>query len=123
QSLVDILNELKLRKISADNIVFGMGGALLQHLNRDTLKFAMKANAVSKDGKRWTDVKKDPITDPSKRSKSGRLALVRKGNLFKTVRLNELKKEENKLKPVFKDGKILSKVSFDDIRARVREFN
>ncbi|RAZ60452.1 nicotinate phosphoribosyltransferase [Campylobacter hyointestinalis] len=123
QSLVDILNELKLRKISADNIVFGMGGALLQHLNRDTLRFAMKANAVSKDGKHWIDVKKDPITDPTKRSKSGRLALIRKGNLFKTIRLDELKKEENKLKPVFKDGKILSKVSFDDIRARVKEFD
>lgn len=123
QSLGDVLNELKLRKISADNIAFGMGGALLQHLNRDTLKFAMKTNAISKDGASWIDVSKNPITDPSKRSKSGRLALIKTGNLFKTIRASELAGRQNMLTPVFKDGKILRTSTFDEIRNTVEQFD
>lgn len=123
QSLVDILNELKLRKISTDNLAFGMGGSLLQHLNRDTLKFAMKANSVSSDGIKWHDVSKDPITDPDKRSKSGRLALIYNGyGHYKTIREDELKDRENELKPIFKNGKILRTISFEEIRNRVSEF-
>lgn len=38
-----ILREMDLFEWSVDNIVFGMGGALLQKVNRDTLKFAYKA--------------------------------------------------------------------------------
>jgi nicotinic acid phosphoribosyltransferase len=53
-----------------------MGGELLQKVNRDTQKFAMKASAACVNGE-WRDVYKDPITDSGKRSKKGRLALVR----------------------------------------------
>ena len=123
QSIEDILNELKFRKISSDNIVFGMGGALLQHLNRDTLRFAMKVNAVSSDGIKWRDVYKDPVTDPKKRSKSGRLALIKENNLYKTIRFDELNGRQNWLTKVFKDGEILRKFSFDDIRARAKEYD
>lgn len=123
QSIGDVLAELKLRKISSDNMAFGMGGALLQHLNRDTLKFAMKTNAVSHDGINWIDVRKDPATDPAKRSKSGRLALIRQGSLYKTIRFDELGDRQNKLITVFKNGELTSKVSFEDIRTRVSKFN
>jgi len=61
--------------ISIDNIAFGMGGGLLQKLDRDTCKYAMKANAAEVNGE-WVDVYKDPITDPGKTSKKGRQALV-----------------------------------------------
>src|SRR6266496_6121462 len=60
---------------SADNLAFGMGGALLQQLNRDTQKFAFKCSAAQINGK-WQPVYKDPVTDPGKNSKHGRLALV-----------------------------------------------
>ncbi|MCR8678704.1 nicotinate phosphoribosyltransferase [Campylobacter sp. RM19072] len=123
QSIEDILNELKFRKISSDNIVFGMGGALLQHLNRDTLRFAMKVNAVSSDGISWRDVYKNPATDPKKRSKSGRLALIKENELYKTIRFDELNGRQNWLTKVFKDGKILRKFSFDDIRSRAKEYD
>ena len=59
---------------SADNLAFGMGGALLQQLDRDTQKFAMKCSAAEINGE-WVDVFKDPITDPGKTSKRGRLTL------------------------------------------------
>lgn len=115
----DILSELKMRGISSDNIAFGMGGALLQHLSRDTLRFAMKASAVSKDGINWQNIAKEPISDPSKHSKPGRLALVRDGKHWKTIRLDELASEQNQLVPVFENGKILREYNFEEIRARI----
>lgn len=74
-TLETILENLKARRLSASNIAFGMGGGLLQMVNRDTYKFAMKASAAMVDGK-WVDVFKDPKTDHGKVSKKGRLMLV-----------------------------------------------
>jgi nicotinamide phosphoribosyltransferase len=59
---------------SADNIAFGMGGALLQQLDRDTQKFAMKCSSAKINGM-WVNVQKDPITDSGKKSKAGRVTL------------------------------------------------
>ena len=53
-----------------------MGGALLQRLDRDTQKFALKCSAARVDG-RWIDVYKEPVTDPGKTSKRGRMTLAR----------------------------------------------
>lgn len=61
---------------SIENIVFGQGGGLLQMVNRDTYKFAMKTCAAEINGE-WIRVYKDPITDSGKRSKSGKLTVVR----------------------------------------------
>lgn len=72
----DILGRFKSMGYSADNIAFGMGGALLQIVNRDTLKFAMKASAVCIDGE-WRAIAKDPITDSGKKSKKGRVTLYK----------------------------------------------
>lgn len=57
---------------SVDNLAFGMGGALLQGHARDTYKFAMKASAARINGN-WVDVFKDPVDDPGKTSKKGRV--------------------------------------------------
>lgn len=123
-SIHDILRELTMRKISADNIAFGMGGALLQHLNRDTLRFAMKASAMrtelDADKNVWQDIQKDPITDPGKKSKPGRLALIRHSNgIYETIREDALGSRENLLVPVFENGQVLCNYSFEEIRERV----
>jgi len=55
---------------SADNFAFGMGGALLQKVDRDTYGWAQKACQVS-DGTNWTPVFKDPVTGPGKASRRG----------------------------------------------------
>lgn len=70
-----ILESLKQNGFSADNVAFGMGGALLQAAQRDDQKFAMKCSAAL-IGDEWVDVYKDPITDKGKTSKKGRLALI-----------------------------------------------
>lgn len=75
-TIQEILFTLKMAGYSADNVAFGMGGALLQIMNRDTQGFAMKASAMEILGE-WVKVFKQPKTDPSKNSKPGRVTLYR----------------------------------------------
>merc|ERR1719199_139705 len=75
-SLEMILASMAAEGWAADNLAFGSGGALLQKLHRDTQKFAFKCSYALVDGVP-RDVIKDPITDPGKRSKMGRLTLER----------------------------------------------
>lgn len=76
ESVGAILKSLEDHGFSADNVAFGQGGALLQQVNRDTCRFAMKCSAIMINAQ-WVDVKKDPITDSGKRSKAGRFAVTR----------------------------------------------
>ena len=104
---------------SADNLTFGMGGALLQKLHRDTLRFAFKCSEVVVRGEHRA-VSKTPITDPGKRSKAGRLALVRdEAGRFETV---EARPGEpmpgDQLREVFRDGVLLERDSLETIRGR-----
>ena len=101
--------------ISTENIAFGMGGALLQSYTRDTLKFAMKASAIREDGV-WRDVYKDPLTDPGKKSKPGRLALVDTSRGLKTVREEDA--AIDKLQEVFYNGKVQNVQTLSGIRDR-----
>ncbi len=113
-SIKMILQNLQEHGFSAENIAFGMGGALLQQPNRDTLSFAMKASAICIDGM-WRDVYKDPITDTSKGSKKGRLAVIED---FKTIRLEDLWQRENLLDPISRNGLLLKEDTFEAIRQR-----
>lgn len=82
-----ILRNMMDAGMSASNIGFGMGGGLLQKVNRDTFKFAMKANAVHIDGG-WKPVIKDPVTDSGKKSKGGiQILLKRQEGEYKTMPL------------------------------------
>lgn len=122
QSIGDILRACTMQKISADNISFGMGGALLQHLNRDTLRFAMKCSAVSDDGSNWKDVYKNPATDPNKKSKPGVLALIQHSNgIYETIPVKDWNtvKYPNKLRTVFENGDLLIDETFEEIRSRI----
>lgn len=77
ESMSAILEKITEMGYSASNIVFGSGGGLLQKVNRDTFKFAQKASAVQLISSEWQPIFKDPVTDPGKTSKKGRLTLVR----------------------------------------------
>lgn len=72
KDLEKILSYMMNLNLSAENIIFGMGGGLLQKCDRDTQKFAMKCSAARVNGE-WRDVYKEA---PGKKSKRGRLALV-----------------------------------------------
>jgi nicotinamide phosphoribosyltransferase len=88
-------------QFSADNIAFGQGGALLQQVNRDTLKFAMKCSAIQVNGE-WKEVFKNPSTATWKTSKKGRLALIEENGQYKTI--PERPWQHNILKPVYNNG-------------------
>lgn len=120
-SIAAILERITADGFSASNIAFGMGGALLQQLNRDTQKFAYKTSAARVGGV-WRDVFKDPATDTGKRSKKGLLGLARDEAGWKTVavdgeRFAPLEGGENLLVPVFRDGRLLRDVSLAEVRA------
>lgn len=123
-SINEILATLKWAKLAADNVAFGMGGALLQHSNRDSFGFAMKCCAVLVNGK-WVDVFKEAR---GKESKRGRLTLVKGEDGFaKTVRLDDADwTEKSLLKTVYTMSKKLYEpcveyTTFDEVRARAEK--
>lgn len=81
---------------AASNLVFGMGGGLLQKVNRDTLRCAFKCSAQLRNGD-WIPVSKEPL-DSSKTSKKGTF--------------NHLQ-----LPVVFDTGKLITPISFEEVRA------
>jgi len=107
---------------SADNLAFGMGGALLQQLNRDTQKFAFKCSAAEINAK-WQPVFKDPVTDPGKNSKHGRLALLEpepgQFHTMENVSAGNIDSND-RLVTVFENGTILVNYDLDSIRARAQ---
>lgn len=126
-SMCQILDKVTELGFSASNIVFGSGGGLLQKVNRDTYKFAMKASAIL-EGDKWVDIFKDPITDPGKTSKKGRLTLY-KSNLsgeFMTGRINDNHDAEwedvmvTVYDGVNNPGELLIEYTLDEIRARAQ---
>ena len=116
-SIRAILNSLEQEGFSTSNIAFGMGRALLQKVDRDTQKFAYKCSSAVVDGKK-VDVYKEPITDPGKNSKRGRLDLIYTNNKFETVKENDPKGFGSVLRTVFRDGKILIEDDLETIRKR-----
>lgn len=114
-SLEIILDELERFGWSAENMVFGMGGKLLQDHNRDTMKFACKCSYVEIDDE-GRDVFKSPKTDTGKASKKGIMSLIKDGNEYKTVKgehVNDL------LEVVYIDGEVTRRQSLQEIRDMV----
>ncbi len=120
QTIRSILYTITLAGYSADNVAFGQGGALLQIVNRDDQKFAMKCSAAFVNGE-WVDVFKDPITDKGKRSKKGRMVLIETENGFKTFTTEDAAYEDIKnqdvLEVVYSMGKLIRDMTFDEVRA------
>lgn len=114
-----ILGALAADGWSADNIAFGQGGALLQQVNRDTMKFAMKCSAIMVNGE-WRDVYKDPVGDSSKKSKRGRFSVIRasedEGDGLKCVD-SATTVMYDLLETRFIDGELRNETTFEEVRA------
>jgi nicotinamide phosphoribosyltransferase len=118
QTIRSILYTITLAGYSADNVAFGQGGALLQMVNRDDQKFAMKCSAAFVNGE-WVDVFKDPITDKGKRSNKGKLKLVKDIDQYITVDSHDkmFYVLYDELEVVFENGVLIRDMTFDEIRA------
>ena len=113
---------------SAQCVTFGMGGGLLQKVNRDTMSFATKLSHITYADGRSRAVMKCPKTDASKFSLPGILQ-VRRDNGIPTVYQvadngagRVFSEEENLLKVVYDKGPVKN-LQWDDfatVRARIK---
>lgn len=122
ETLEPILQALVANKICIGNYVFGSGGGLHQIWQRDDQKWKFACSAAkSKDG--WVDdVRKDPITDPGKQSRAGRLDLIQKEDgSYETVDLGHtaIAHPQSVMNTVYETGQILYHNTFSDCQARM----
>lgn len=128
-SIRAILERITSAGYATDNVAFGMGGALLQRLDRDTQKFALKCSAARVNGE-WIDVYKDPVTDKGKQSKRGRMRLLkhREYGTYRTVSVDADAASidaaerpigfDDAMVTVWEDGHVVDDCTFAQVRAR-----
>lgn len=117
-----VLQGMKEAGFASSNLVIGVGGLLLQHVNRDDIGFAFKATAAqyNNDGD-WKPIFKDPVTDPGKKSYRGVVKLVRNPRYpraFETVDWGD--EGFSVLKTAFLDGVITDSLTLEQVRANLR---
>jgi nicotinamide phosphoribosyltransferase len=125
-----IYESLKVNKVSAENLILGMGGALLQKVNRDTQKFALKCSYAEIDDDS-VNVRKQPVemnengdlVKSFKTSKAGKLKLVKTADRYETMDLYS-NKYDDELQTVFENGTITKQYTFEQVRerAQIRNF-
>lgn len=93
------LHYLKDSGFSAENCIYGCGGYLLQKVNRDTQKFAIKASSITVNGVE-RDIYKEP-KDVNKISKKGKF-------------------DNFNLQTVFLNGGLIKNFNFDEIRETIK---
>ena len=110
-----LLSAVQDKGYSVTNVVVGSGGGLLQKVNRDTLRFAIKASyAVVNDEPRAFQKE-----TKGKASKRGRLMVYENDGKYETVQDDKGDAERNMMELVYKDGKRLRTETVQDVRARV----
>lgn len=126
KSINGLHNSINVNKWSSDNLVVGSGGGLLQEdKNRDTLKFAIKASFGKVDEKEINLIK-NPVTQPNKKSKTGRLKVHEANGKFMTISsANETPQMFNSyidtMETVFEMGELVKEQTFDEIRKRTQD--
>ncbi len=118
----NILKHIGHNTWASSNIIFGMGGGLLQKVNRDTQRFAFKASAIKISGV-WHDVYKDPVTAQKnsgmfKGSKRGKLGLYGNSAVGFTTRRadeNKIVKCMDVLQTVFENGELVNECKWENI--------
>lgn len=129
-SIAEIYDMLNTFKIAPQNLVFGMGGKLLQaNIDRDTQNFATKACYAVINGVEHEVIKSPTEMDANgnivksfKKSKSGRLKLVKTEDSFRTVTSKDadFNEVEDVLVPVFENGVILKEYTFEEVRENAK---
>ena len=129
ESISEILDMMISEGFSVENIAFGMGGALLQKVDRDTQKFAIKCSSIVINGDE-VNVQKNPVEINSqgervqsfKKSKTGKLKLIKDENgQFQTIQKAD-SFEDDLLVDVFENGNLLVDYTFEEIIERAQIF-
>lgn len=118
------IHERLMAKGFVPDVVLGVGSYSYQYVTRDTHGSAVKATNVIKSGKDLP-ISKEPKTDLSKKSAKGLLTVTKDSNDQYSCQNNSPREvflsDENELKAVYLDGKILKKENLLDIRQRLYE--
>jgi nicotinamide phosphoribosyltransferase len=124
----EILDAVHEAGFSAQNVAFGMGGGLLQKLDRDTLSFATKLCYVQFQDGTSRDVMKAPYGVPEKWSSPGLMKVMNNNDTHHTVIPIEQEKDfkgrefTDSMKTVYDNGKLdetYMTEEFDVIRKRI----
>ncbi len=117
----DIFERLRDRGFASSNIVFGVGSFTTQYTTRDSLGMAVKATGAVIDGQQIMVVK-EPKTDLGKKSAKGFLKVVRDDNgelrLVDNCQLEDVQSDDNELRRVFYNGKLIVDEDLTTIRER-----
>lgn len=119
----NILKQMEIMGYSAENLAVGVG-SILFYANRDTLQFAIKATCVVINGEE-RQIKKDPITDHSKKSKTGYLKLVYSDDetnndvYFTHDKMSSDEEQCSLLKTVYRDGLLLIDENLYTVKSRL----
>lgn len=117
----DIFERLKEKGFASSNIVYGVGSFTTQYTTRDSLGMAVKATGAVIDGQQIMVVK-EPKTDLSKKSAKGFLKVVRNMfgqlELIDNCQLEEVQSDDNELRRVFYNGKLIVDEDLTTIRER-----
>lgn len=123
ETIFALYEALKINKWSADNLIVGSGGGLLQKgWNRDTSKWAIKLSYAEENGQPVV-VQKDPATQAMKKSKGGMFKMTPTFNLEKPYSLHTFESREayekdsyvDALEVVFENGEMKRHQTFPEI--------
>lgn len=120
----EIFTRLERKGFTSDNVVFGAGSYFFQgNVTRDTFHSAMKATWIQVNGEGF-DMMKDPITaNGSKKSATGRLAVLRNADNELTLveKATPQQEEKSELQTVWKDGQFVRKQAYAEVRELLKE--
>lgn len=119
-----IMRRLMKKGFASCNWVLGIGSYTYQHNTRDTFGFAVKATAIQVE-EMFVELFKAPKTEgeTNKKSAKGFLKVIKdaSGNFLleqnQTFGIDEIDFSSGELKPMYKDGKFVNEVTFEQVRA------
>lgn len=121
EMLEEVLKAVEAAGFSTENVLFGSGGGLLQKVNRDDLRFAMKCTYIEVDGV-GRDIYKNPNTQTGDYNKDSFRGNV---SLYKTVTGDYITATEDEvrnmkvfpqLQLVYEDGKLYRDHTLEEVR-------
>lgn len=113
-----IIDRLAAKGFASTNVVFGIGSFTYQYNTRDTFSSAIKATEAIVDDVEY-NLFKNPVTDDgTKKSATGRLAVLRDadGKLYLQQKATPEQEAASELQTVWKNGEFVRKQTFAEVR-------
>lgn len=118
----NILRAVKIKGFSVENVAFGMGGGLLQKINRDTLSMATKLSYIRYADGGEKNIMKRPSDDKGKYSLPGEMKVVYQNGIPTVFPIETETIGKSLLKVVYNNGPVeIAWPLFDDIKSHILE--